>query len=178
MIGLVVVGALAVSACSSSSSPPKTSTDTPRQLLAAGISAQASGNLSKARDDYSAIVAQDPQNHSGENLYAYYDLGVVDQTMGRLPAAETEYQAALGIDPTYVSAMYNLAVAQTTTAPQQAMGEYEALLKVKPRDANSTYNLGLLFYDNGKVNQGRVLIREAIDREAALRARLPKNVKL
>ncbi len=155
--------------------PPAT---TPKALLAEGISAQAHGNLTAARNDYAAIIALDPQNRSGYNLYAYYNLGVIDQTQGHLQAAETEYQSALQINPKYLNAVYNLAVAETTTSPQSAIAEYRLLLKLKPGDINSTYNLGLLLYDSGKVAQGRVLLKRAIALDPALRNKLPKNVKL
>jgi tetratricopeptide (TPR) repeat protein len=169
--------ALGLSACSSSpaTTPPAT---TPKQLLNAGITAQASGNITVARNDYAAVIAQDPQNKTGYDLYAYYNLGVIDQTQAHLEAAETEYQSALAIDPKYYNAMYNLAVAETTTAPQSAIAQYRQLLRIKPRDINSTYNLGLLLYDTGHLAQGRVLLKQAIALDPALRAKIPKTVKL
>jgi tetratricopeptide (TPR) repeat protein len=172
--------ALGASACSSAASPGTTTTssNSPKQLLSAGISAQASGNLTAARNDYAAIIALDPQNHDGDNLYAYYNLGVIDQTQGNLAAAETEYESALQLNPKYLNAMYNLAVAETTTSPAAAIVEYRQLLKLKPKDINSTYNLGLLYYDAGKIAQGRALLRQAIALDPALKNKLPKNVKL
>ncbi len=184
MAATVLAGlGIGATACSKSSSPPTTTTTTiskgtPKQLLSQGISAQSSGNLTKARNDYSAIIALDPQNHSGDNLYAYYNLGVIDQDLGHLAAAETEYETALQINPRYLNAMYNLAVAETTTSPPAAIVQYKQLLKLKPHDINSTYNLGLLLYDSGRVTQARVLLKQAIHLDSSLKAKLPKNVKL
>ena len=170
-------------ACSASSSPTTTTTtaaraNTPKLLFNEGIKAQDAGNPVAARNDYSAVIALDPQNHAGENLYAYYNLGVIDQDSNHLQAAETEYATALQINPKYLNAIYNLAVAETTTSPQAAVAQYRLLLTLKPRDINSTYNLGLLLYDTGKVAQGRVLLKQAIRLDSALSAKLPKNVKL
>ena len=170
---------LGAAACSNSGSQTTTSiANTPKALLSEGISAQAHGDLATARNDYAAIIALDPQNSSGDNLYAYYNLGVIDQTLGRIQAAETEYRSALQIDPKYLNAMYNLAVAESTNAPLSAIAQYEALLKLKPKDINSTYNLGLLLYNTGRVVAARTLLRQAIALDPALRQKLPKNVKL
>ena len=127
--GAIVLAGLALgaTACSAAASSTTTTIDTattPKALLSEGISAQSHGNLTEARNDYAAIIALDPQNHSGYNLYAYYNLGVIDQTLGHLPAAETEYETALQINPRYLNAMYNLAVAETTTSPPSAIAEY------------------------------------------------------
>ena len=180
MIAVALVGlALGATACSSSGTTTTTTTgNTPKSLLSEGISAQARGDLTAARNDYSAIIALDPQNRSGDNLYAYYNLGVIDQTQGHLSAAETEYQSALQINSKYLNAMYNLAVAETTTAPRAAIAQYRALLRLKPGDINSTYNLGLLLYDSGEIAQGRILLKQAIRADPALRKKLPKGVKL
>jgi len=180
-MGLVAAVAIAVLAGACTNSPSgssSTQTKTPKQLFTAAYAAQSSGDLTTARNDYSAIVAADPQNKSGYNLYAYYNLGVIDQTQGNLQAAETEYTAAIAIDPKDYNALYNLAVAETSTAPQAAIGEYQQVLKLKPTDVNSTYNLGLLLYESGKIAEGRVWLRKAIALDPAIRAKIPKNVTL
>ena len=67
-----------------------------------GITAFGAGQGAQAEKDFRAALIADP-----ENVYAYYDLGVVAGTYDTVQA-EYYYRIALGHDPTYTPALMNL----------------------------------------------------------------------
>lgn len=173
VIGVVAVGA-GTAACQSSTPPPPNAA----KIFAAGLKAQTAGDLSTARVDYDKVVATDPTNHYGKDLYAYYDLGVMDQDAGNATAAATEYRKSLLINPNYTSALFNLAIVETPASPSSAILLYNQILAINPKDPNTLYNLGLLLYNENEIAQGQQLLNEAILIAPSLRAKLPANVKL
>jgi tetratricopeptide (TPR) repeat protein len=172
-IGFLAIGVTAA-ACQSTSSPPPNAA----KLFQQGLKAQSGGRLTAARADYEAVLAKDPTNHDGNNKYVYYDLGVIDQGEGNASKAAAEYRQALLVDPTYTSALYNLAIIETPTSPQSAILLYQQILAIKPKDTNTLYNLGLLLYDSGQTAEGQTLLKEAIAAAPSLAAKLPSTVKL
>jgi tetratricopeptide (TPR) repeat protein len=171
MAVLVVAGLTA--ACQSS--PPSPSAG---KLFTEGLKSQGEGNLATARSDYNKVLAQDPTNHFKNNKFVYFDLGVMDQSAGNTTAAAADYRKALLVDPNYQSALYNLAILDTPTAPQSAILLYQQILAISPKDPNTLYNLGLLLYQSGQVLQGQTMLRQAITLAPSLAAKLPATVKL
>ncbi len=171
----VVALALALTLASCSSSPAAL---TPSESLNAGLVAFSQANFSQARADYEAVLQNDPGNKYGLNKIAWYDLGVLDQRIGRAAEASSEYQQALVLDPKYTSALYNLAILQTLKDPSNAISLYEQALATSPKDPNIQWNLGLLLYNRGHLAKGRALLKSAMKISPSLKSRLPKHVKL
>jgi tetratricopeptide (TPR) repeat protein len=171
----VVVFALTLTLASCSSSPAVL---TPTQSLNAGLVAFSQANYSQARADYEAVLQKDPSNKYGLNKIAWYDLGVLDQRLGRAAAASSEYKQALVLDPKYTSALYNLAILETLSDPSHAISLYEQALATSPKDPNIQWNLGLLLYNRGHLARGRALLKSALKISPSLRSKLPKHVKL
>src|SRR5580692_6616500 len=73
---------LVATAAACQSSTPKPAVVSPAKLFQQGLKAQEAGNASLARSDYTKVLTQDPNNHAGENKYAYFNLGVIDQSDG------------------------------------------------------------------------------------------------
>jgi tetratricopeptide (TPR) repeat protein len=173
-VGVVVLAStLALASCGSSTVAP-----TPPQSLNAGLVAFSQGNYSQARADYEAVLGKDPSNRYGLNKIAWYDLGVLDQRIGRAAAAISEYRQALVLDPKYTNALYNLAILQTLRDPSNAISLYEQALATAPKNPNIQWNLGLLLYKRGHVAKGRALLKSALKISPSLRSKLPKDVTL
>src|SRR6267378_942487 len=73
--------------------------------LAAGLRAEGQGQMTQAADHFQKAIVKDPSNK-----FAYYHLALVNQLSGQNAAAETNYRAALQIDPNFRSALFNLAI--------------------------------------------------------------------
>jgi Tfp pilus assembly protein PilF len=171
----VVVLAMSLALASCSSSPAVL---TPTQSLNAGLVAFSQASYSQARADYEAVLHKDPSNKYGLNKIAWYDLGVLDQKIGRAAAARSEYRQALVLDPRYTSALYNLAILQTPKDPSNAISLYEQALATSPKDPNVQWNLGLLLYNRGHLAKGRALLKSALKISPSLTRKLPKDVTL
>lgn len=158
-----VTSALLLSACGSS----PTASQSVAQNLTAGITAQNAGNYASATEYYNKVLASDPQNAT-----ALYDLGDVDQIQNLLPAAKTEYEAALAIDPNFLSAMYNLAVLEASTTPNDARVLYEKMITLSPRYADAHFNLGYVLISLGQQKAGLAQINIGIRLDPSLKSRV------
>jgi hypothetical protein len=83
-LGLVVV--LLAGACGEDQTDAERAAD----LLQQGLRAHAAGNLGTAVADYRQVLVLDPQNK-----FAYYNIGLIDQTQGNDAASEQNYRTAL-----------------------------------------------------------------------------------
>jgi len=154
-------------ACNSSTNP----TQQANQLINEGLKAQSNGHLDQAITDFKAAIVKNPANQ-----YAYYDLGVIYERLNDTTNAINYYQKALLADPTYLPAMFNLAIVETPGDPTQAINLYSQILKVKPNDPNTLFNLGLLLIAQGQAAQGHADLKQAIALDPALASRAPKGI--
>lgn len=138
--------------------------------LQAGLAAQGAGNLDKAREDYLAVISQEPNNK-----VAHYNLGVVYQQLNDVKSATDAYRKALEIDPKYQPALFNLAVLLTPTDPPAAAGYYRQILAINPEDANVHFNLGLLLRETGQEAEGNAEVGKALELDPSLASRLPTS---
>jgi tetratricopeptide (TPR) repeat protein len=167
----MVVLTLAVTACSSNK-PTVTPAAAAGQLIEKGLKAQAAGNNQGAINDFQTAVADDPTD-----TYAYYDLGVIDQTKLNEPnQAAAEYNKALLANPNYRPALYNLAILETPTNPQGAIKLYNEIIGLNANDADALFNVGLLLEANGEPTQGQADLTKAIMLVPSLASRVPKGV--
>jgi tetratricopeptide (TPR) repeat protein len=89
--------------------------------------------------------------------FALYALGEVDQAIDL-------YQRALKIDPNFVLARYDLAVAYRGMGEvDKAIAEYEKALKINPRFPEALSNLGGQYFRKGNVKQAEAHFRRAIE---------------
>lgn len=98
LVGLLLC--LLVSAACSNSSVPDAETAGAAVKLDSALEAHAEGLLEEAVRLYQRVLVLDP-----ENKFAYYNLGLIDQTLGRTDAAASNYTDALTIDPDFGPAL-------------------------------------------------------------------------
>jgi tetratricopeptide (TPR) repeat protein len=170
MLPLALTGlALGVAACSGGSPTPKAQA---QSLISQGLTAESSGQIGPAVNDFNAAATQNPTSP-----IAYYDLGVAYQLKLNQPAkAASEYNKALLADPTYKPALYNLAILDSKSDPQNAISLYNKLLKLNPNDPNVNFNLGLLLIAQNQTTLGQAAIQKAIFLQPDLESRLPAGV--
>lgn len=180
-VAIVGVG-LACAACGgggSASGKSSTSTTTATSatvLHLFDVGLADSSNTAKAQTalrDFNAILAI--SSNKNDDLLAEYDIGVVQQRLGKTSAAFSAYKDALAINPDYRSALYNVAVLETTPSPTTAAAYYKRLLKVDPHDANVDFNYGLLLDSMGQKTAGNAEIQAALKIDPSLASRLPST---
>jgi tetratricopeptide (TPR) repeat protein len=152
--------AIGVAACGS---PP-----TATSLVAQGLRAQLSGNVSTAENEYEQAIKLDRNN-----VIAHYDLGTVYDKQGSTARAVGEYRAALVIDPTFADALFNLAVDTTSADPHEAAQLYLKVLSLQPTYAAAWLNVGFILRSEGKAGEARPDWAQAVVLDPSLAARVP-----
>jgi superkiller protein 3 len=175
-----VAGALAlVAAACGSSSPAATGTTTatgsPTALLAAGLAAQKSGDITTATVDYQKVISLAPSSTTA--AFANYDLGVIAQVdQNNSTAAESYYRAALAVNPNFVNALYNLAILVTSSDPLNAENYYQQVISLDPSNADAHLNLGFVYNSQGQKALARAQFNKAIALQPSLASRIPAGL--
>lgn len=137
--------------------------------LAKGLNAHKAGNLAEAAADYREVLVHDPNNK-----YAYYNLGLIDQTNGSLASADSNYSLAISIDPEYVPALYNLAIVKTAEDDlAAAIDLYRTTVQIQPDYAAAHLNLGFALIENGDRREGKDELDKAVSLDPSLASRIP-----
>jgi tetratricopeptide (TPR) repeat protein len=168
---VVVLCSLLAAACSNGPGPGGAPGDVDR-MLASALQAHAEGHLREAVDLYERILVLDPQNK-----FAYYNLGLIDQTQGRVDAAAANYVQAIEIDPAFTPALFNLAIIRADQgAADEAIELYRDVLAVNADDAGAHLNLGFLLLDQGHRKPGRAELAIAVQIDPSLESRIPEGL--
>lgn len=137
--------------------------------LAKGLAAHKAGNLAEAATDYREVLVHDPNNK-----FAYYNLGLIDQTNGALASADSNYSLALSIDTQYVPALYNLAIVKSAEDDlEAAIALYRTAIDVQPGYAAAHLNLGFALIENGDKKEGKDELAKAVKLDPSLADRIP-----
>ena len=142
-------------------------------LLNQGLAAQKAGDLATAIGDYNQILAQQPANQ-----YALYDLGLAEQLQNDTTDAATHCRAALAVNPNFAPALFNLAIVVTPTAPTEAADLYQQVLTLQPNNASAHLNLGYVDLTLGKRPAAIAQFKSAVALSAAMKTRVPSEVKV
>lgn len=139
------------------------------QALERGLQAHAAGRLDEAAAAYREVLVHDPRS-----TFAYYNLGLIEQTLDHPGAAEAYYRLALGIDSNFVSALFNLAILRNEAgATQEAIDLYRQVVALQPDHAEAHFNLGLALRSIGEEAEAQEEIDRAIELNPSLGARVP-----
>ncbi len=169
LIPLTLVAVLVAGTCSKG----PTDAQKAQAALTAGLKAHAAGRLDEAAADYRKVLVLDPRNK-----FAYYNLGVIDQTQGDAASAESNYGIALTIDPDFVSALFNLAILRNGEGnSQEAMHLYKHVIRVNPSYASAHLNLGFLLIANGQTKTGQTELARAVQLDPSLASRIPPDLQ-
>lgn len=139
-----------------------TDTERANDALQAGLRAHRAGDLAEAQRLYREVIELDPRNKFG-----YFNLGLVHQMQDRPKEAETLYRIAVGIDRTFVPALYNLAILRAVApgGSREAIELYRRVIELEPRNAIAHLNLGVALRAAGNRNESdrEIQIARALD---------------
>ncbi|MDP9233912.1 MAG: tetratricopeptide repeat protein [Actinomycetota bacterium] len=167
-VAVLIAGlGLSTTACSKK----KSDADLASEALTKGLAAHKAGNLAEAAADYHRVLVYDPNNK-----FAYYDLGLIDQTNGSLASADSNYSLAISIDPKYVPALYNLAIVKTAEGDLNgAVDLYRSAIDVQRSYAAAHLNLGFALIQNGDKREGKAELKRAVALDPSLADRIPSD---
>jgi Tfp pilus assembly protein PilF len=165
----MLIAALVLASCSRSGAPQAHATP-PSVLptLDKAIHEEIHGQYAAAVADFLTVVKTDPKSQ-----LAWYDLGVIADRGNETSQAERDYRAAIAADPTYVPALYNLAVLLAPTEPRQAITLYRQAVTQEPKDADARLNFGFALLATGQKAAGRAQLAEAITLNPKMASRVP-----
>ena len=151
---LAVVLMVLAASCSTKKSEAQLAAD----ALAKGIPAQEAGRLAEAAGDYREVLVHDPNSK-----FAYYNLGLIDQTNGALASAESNYRLALSIDPGFTSALYNLAIVRHDLGDlKESIDLYRQVIQLEPENASAHLNLGFALIEAHQKIRGNAELQIAV----------------
>lgn len=174
---LSAVAALGLAVTLASCSSGGSSSSSPKNQLSQGIAQSKAGNYTQAMNLFGDVIHNSASTNAEKSL-AFYNLGVIHQTIGPLRTTLIDYLNAVKLTPKFPAAWFNLAVAEAKINSAQALVYYDKILLIKPGDTNTLFNSGLILYAQGKTTEGVARIKQAINQDPALAARVPKTVKL
>jgi tetratricopeptide (TPR) repeat protein len=132
--------------------------------LANGLDLHQQGRLDEAATAYRAVLDSDP-----ENKYAYYNLGLIDQTQARVDDAIDNYRRAIDIDDEYVPALYNLGRALADRGDRdEAIDMFRLVTELEPENAGAFFNLGTLLVAAGRTSDGEAALTRAVTLDPSL----------
>jgi tetratricopeptide (TPR) repeat protein len=174
---LIVLAAAGCGAANHSASPPSTSTTLAATskanpaassaavstLLKQGLSQAQAKQLGQAGTTFKNVLLLDPKN-----VYALYNLGVIDQTQNNTAGAIAYYNKALSSDGTYTPAMYNKAIILEATSLDAALALYKQIVVINPKASTAYLRMAFVYAKQGqdaKADQARA---KAIALDASL----------
>lgn len=139
------------------------------EALQRGLEAHFDGRLDEAAATYHEVLDLEPQNK-----YAFYNLGVIEDTAGRRVTAENFYRLALASDPNFVPALFNLAIIRNAAgAVIESIDIYRRATEVDPSYAEAHLNLGFALRSVGSELEAQAALTRAVELKPALASRVP-----
>jgi tetratricopeptide (TPR) repeat protein len=158
-LALVLV-ALLLAACGDDESGAARASD----LVQQGLAAHRDDRLDDARALYARAIDADDRNK-----YAYYNLGLVEQSTGHPATAERRYREAVAIDPNFAAALFNLAILRTQAgASAEAVNLYQRVTTLQDDNAAAHLNLGLLLGQLGRATEAAQELDRAVELDPGL----------
>lgn len=126
-------------------------------LLQVGIQQANQKNWLAAGTTFQDVLAINPSN-----VYALYDLGVIDQTNRDSSGAIGYYERALTVSKKYTPAMYNEAILLEKSSPQQALSLYQQITTINPQAATAYLRMSFVQAELGDHSAAQVSYAKAI----------------
>jgi tetratricopeptide (TPR) repeat protein len=151
--------------------------------LAASVSAGTSASVNAGQSDVTRVAAliqvgiqranqkdwpaatttfQDVLAINPGNVYALYNLGVINQIQGDSAGAIGFYDKALVASKTYTPAMYNKAILLEQSNPQQALNLYQQVVKINPQASTAYLRMAFVQAEQGDLAAAQVSYAKAI----------------
>jgi len=132
-------------------------------LLQVGIQRAEQKDWAGATTTFQDVLAINPGN-----VYALYNLGVIDQTAGNSPEAIGYYKMAIRVSPKYTPAMYNMAILLEKSDPQQALNLYQQIVSINPQASTAYLRMAFVQAKQGNTIAARASYAKAISIDPSL----------
>jgi tetratricopeptide (TPR) repeat protein len=168
------VWALSFQQTSAAGTHPASSSAAPNAaaLLQSGVQQIQSRDLDGAEATFRQVLRVDRGNK-----IAWYDIGVAAAQEGRPDDAVEAYSAALKIDPSYTSALFNKALLLKSRDPEQTIALLKRTVAINPRASTAYYQLGDTLMKKSRDSQARDAFRHAVTIDPALESQVPKKFR-
>jgi tetratricopeptide (TPR) repeat protein len=167
IIAITVLGASC--GASKSSGSPKTTADAKsnaaavQSLLQEGISQAQAKMLDQAATTFKNVLLLSPKN-----VYALYNLGVIDQSEKNATGALSYYDQALRADGTYTPAMYNKAIILEATNLDAALALYKQIVLINPKASTAYLRMAFVYAKQGQTLKATEARTKAVALDASL----------
>jgi Tfp pilus assembly protein PilF len=146
-----------------------TAVSTVAALLQTGIGQAERHDWSAATTTFKDVLAVSPHN-----VYALYNLGLVDQSTGNSAGADDYYEQAIAVNGSYTPALYNLAITQENSDPARALGLYEKIVAINPQASTAYLRMAFVYARRGELGLAKTAQAKAIAIDPTLgKYRLP-----
>lgn len=126
-------------------------------LLQDGIQQAETHDWAAAATTFDDVLTIAPRD-----VYALYNLGLIDQSTGNVPGAENYYRQAIADNAGYTPALYNLAIALENSDPAGAAGLYKKIVAINPQASTAYLRLAFVYAEQGKLEQARAAQAKAL----------------
>lgn len=126
-------------------------------LLQVGIQRANQKDLAGAATTFQDVLAINPGN-----VYALYNLGVIDQAVGKSAEAIGYYKMAIRVSAKYTPAMYNMAILLERPDPQQALNLYQQIVSINPQASTAYLRMAFVQAEMGQHSAAQVSYARAI----------------
>ena len=140
-------------------------------LLKQGLSQAEAKQLDQAETTFKNVLLLDPNN-----VYALYNLGVIEQTRNNAAGALTYYDKALSADSTYTPAMYNKAIILEASNLDAALSLYKQIVAINPSASTAYLRMAFVYAKQGESQKAEEARAKAIALDASL-AKYPLPAK-
>jgi tetratricopeptide (TPR) repeat protein len=171
VVTLIVVAASGGAGCGTSkntSSPPTTAkaasnAAAAQALLEEGISQAQSKMFDQAATTFKNVLLLSPKN-----VYALYNLGVIDQSEKNAAGALSYYDQALRADGSYTPAMYNKAIILEATNLDAALALYKQIVLINPKASTAYLRMAFVYAKQGQALKATEARTKAVALDASL----------
>jgi Tfp pilus assembly protein PilF len=127
------------------------------ELLQLGITQAEQHGWAAAETTFGDVLAIDPRN-----VYALYNLGLVDESTGNIPGADAYYEQAIADDADYTPALYNLAFTLESSNPEKALSLYQKIVSINPQASTAYLRMAFVYAQRGDLTQAHADQAKAI----------------
>lgn len=132
-------------------------------LLQTGIGQAEQKDWAAAVTTFDDVLAVSPRN-----VYALYNLGLIDQSTGNTAGADDYYDQAIAVDGKYTPALYNLAITLEGPNPAKALDLYREIVSINPRASTAYLRMAFVYAELGETQDARAAQAKAVAIDPAL----------
>jgi Tfp pilus assembly protein PilF len=162
---LLAALALGATACGGDDHDQKPSEKQGQKASTAAVDTLVQHGLDQLNDGQTAAAQGTFENVlslEADNVYAHYNLGFIAQQAGHDGEARKQYDAALAVDPTFGSALYNKGILTEGDDLEAAVTLYRQVISSEPDFAPAHMRLGFALLQLGQKAEGEKELADGI----------------